>query len=61
MSTTQLNETNSQEDYVNTRDEQRQHCPSTSSSTPNSSGGEKQFQFSNNNNATNVNSNDRFV
>ncbi len=50
MSTTQLNEGHTNEEYVSSREEQHQRYPSTNSSTPNSSGGEKQFQFTNNNN-----------
>jgi len=49
MSTVQLNEANTNEEYLNSREEQRQRYPSTNSSTPNSSGGEKQFHFANSN------------
>jgi hypothetical protein len=50
MSTTHLNEANTNEDYLSSREEQHQRYPSTNSSTPNSSGGEKQFHFTTNNN-----------
>lgn len=49
MSATHVNEPNTTEEYSNTREEQRQRYPSTNSSTPNSSGGEKQFNLSSNN------------
>lgn len=45
MSTTHSNETNTNEECSSSRDEQRQRYPSTNSSTPNSSGGEKQFHY----------------
>jgi hypothetical protein len=48
MSTTHINEANNNEEYLSSRDEQRQRYPSTNSSTPNSLRGEKQFQFTNN-------------
>jgi hypothetical protein len=48
MSTAHLNEANTNEEYLSSREEQRQRYPSTNSSTPNSSGGEKQFQFTSN-------------
>jgi hypothetical protein len=50
MSTTHINETNTNEEYLSSREEQRQRYPSTNSSTPNSLGGEKQFHFTSNNN-----------
>jgi hypothetical protein len=50
MSTTHLNEATNNEEYLSSREEQRQRYPSTNSSTPNSLRGEKQFQFNNNNN-----------
>jgi hypothetical protein len=48
MSTTHLNEGNTNEEYLSSREEQR--YPSTNSSTPNSLGGDKQFHFTSNNN-----------
>ncbi|CAF0744418.1 unnamed protein product [Rotaria sordida] len=50
MSTTHLNELNTNEEYLCSREEQPQRHPSTNSSTPNSSGGEKQFHLTSNNN-----------
>ncbi|CAF4577947.1 unnamed protein product [Rotaria sp. Silwood1] len=50
MSTTHLNETNTNEEYLCSREEQHQRYPSTNSSTPSSSGGEKQFHLTSNNN-----------
>ncbi len=50
MSTTHLNEANTNEEYLSSREEHRQRYPSTNSSTPNSLGGEKQFHFTNNTN-----------
>jgi hypothetical protein len=50
MSTTHLNEANPNEEYLSSREDQRQRYPSTNSSTPNSSGGEKQFHFTSNTN-----------
>ncbi|UJR37698.1 hypothetical protein I4U23_030393 [Adineta vaga] len=50
MSTVHMPEIQTNEEYINSREEQWQRYPSTNSSTPNSSIGEKQFQFSTNNN-----------
>jgi hypothetical protein len=50
MSTAYSIESNSNEECSSAREEQLQRCPSTNSSTPNSSGGEKQFHFTSNNN-----------
>lgn len=54
MSTAHVNEANTNEEYLNSREEPRQRYPSTNSSTPNSSGGEKQFHFTNNERLDNV-------
>ena len=48
MSTVRLSETNTNDEYLSLREEERQRYPSTNSSTPNSSAGDKQFQFTNN-------------
>ena len=49
MTSAASQETAVNEEYASSRDDRRQRYPSTNSSTPNSSGGDKQFQFTNNN------------
>ncbi|CAF4113685.1 unnamed protein product [Rotaria socialis] len=56
MSATHSNEPNATEEYTTSREEQHQRYPSTNSSTPNSSGGEKQFNLTSNNERSGQNS-----